>query len=330
MKIQSILIILFFLSVTQVFPVAAGIIDSCVAVVNEDVITLSDVDEVGEPIFRQITEKAPPQELDMALKQARKNIIEKLIEKKLVMRQAARLHISVAEAEIDHALEQVLRDNSIGTEAFKAELEKMGSNEARYRENLRDQILSSKLINYEVRSKVVVPEETIREYYDKQYIEQVTAGSYSILQIGFSLAGEEEDAADPVAVKKAVKKQAEEVRKLAEEGQDFKNLARQYSDLPSADDGGDIGTFQQDEMAAYMRDAVISLQPGEISPVVESPDGYMIFKLLSSRKTGEAMGKVPYGEVKQEIYNTLYKQEIEQRYKAWLEQIRDEAYIKIL
>jgi len=112
-------------------------------------------------------------------------------------------------------------------------------------------------------------------------------------------------------------------------GQDFKQLARQYSDLPSAVDGGDIGAFQEDEMAEYMRDAVTSLKPGEISPVVESPNGYMLFKLLSSQE-GKIITKVPYESVKEEIRNTLYQQEMEKRYDTWLEEIRNQAYIKIL
>ncbi|MCI5222381.1 MAG: hypothetical protein D3924_06860 [Candidatus Electrothrix sp. AR4] len=330
MKIRSFFIFLFFLLIMRSSPIKAEIIDSCIAVVNEDVITLSDVNEAGKPIFQQIIENAPPEQRDAAIKQARENIVKKLIEKKLLIQQAALMNISVTDAEIEHAQEQVLRRNSIGIEEFKAELEKIGSNQSQYRATLREQILSSKLINYEVRSKVVVPEERIREYYDNQYIENVSEGNYYVLQIGFLLADEMKNA-DPDAVKKAVRKEAEAVRKLAAaEGQDFKKLARQYSDLPSATDGGDIGTFQRDEMAAYMRDAVIALQPGEISPVVESPDGYMIFKLLSSRKEGEGTTKVPYEEVKQEIRNTLYKEEIEQRYKTWIEKIRSEAYVKIL
>jgi peptidyl-prolyl cis-trans isomerase SurA len=129
--------------------------------------------------------------------------------------------------------------------------------------------------------------------------------------------------------RKAAEKKAEKVLKLAKEGQNFKQLARQYSDLPSAVDGGDIGAFQKDEMAGYMRDAVTSLQPGEISPVIASPNGYMIFKLLSSQE-GEIITKVPYDSVKEEIRSNLYQQEMEKRYNSWLEEIRGQAYIKVL
>ena len=328
MNIRNILLLLFFLLVVQVSSVHANIIDSCVAVVNDDVITLSEVNEAGKSIFQRAAEEVPPEHLAEALKQARQTVLEKMIEKKLLVQQAEQMHISVSDEDVDRALAQILERNSTTKEQFKSELARMGVDEQQYRENLRDQILSSKLINYEVRSKVVVPEEQILDYYDQHYTEQVEAGGYYILQIGVTL-NTEGMPADPAEAKKVAAKKAERILSLAMSGQDFKQLARQYSDLPSAVDGGDIGAFQKDEMAEYMRDAVTSLKPGEISPVVESPNGYMLFKLLSSQE-GKIITKVPYESVKEEIRSTLYQQEMEKRYDSWLKEIRSQAYIKIL
>ncbi|RWX50342.1 SurA N-terminal domain-containing protein, partial [Candidatus Electrothrix marina] len=169
MKIRWLYILLTLLSVTHTPVARSEIIDSSVAVVNEDVITLSDVNRIGEAIFRQITEEAPPEQREEALKQARKKIITQLIENKLLTQQAAALHISVAEAEIDRAQKQVLQRNGFTDEDFKAELKNTGLSQAQYRETLREQILRSKLINYEVRSKVVVPDEEIQRYFEQQY-----------------------------------------------------------------------------------------------------------------------------------------------------------------
>jgi len=328
MNIRNILLLFLSLLVLQVSSALANIIDSCVAVINDDVITLSEVNEAGKPMFQRVAEQVPPEQLADALKQARQTVIEKLIEKRLLVQQAEQMQISVSDEDVERALAQILERNSTTMEQFKSELAKMGMDEQQYRENLRDQLLGSKLINYEVRSKVIVPEEKIIDYYDQHYTEQVGAGGYYILQIGVTL-DKEGMPADPVEATKAARKKAERILSLAMGGQDFKQLARQYSDLPSAVDGGDIGAFQEDEMAEYMRDAVTSLKPGEISPVVESPNGYMLFKLLSSQE-GKIITKVPYESVKEEIRNTLYQQEMEKRYDTWLEEIRNQAYIKIL
>ncbi len=328
MNIRNILLLFLSLLIVQASSVQANIIDSCVAVVNDDVITLSEVNEAGKPMFQRVAEQVPPEQLADALKQARQTVIEKLIEKRLLVQQAEQMQISVSDEDVDRALAQILERNSTTMEQFKSELARMGVDEQQYRDNLRDQLLGSKLINYEVRSKVIVPEEKIIDYYDQHYTEQVGAGGYYILQIGVTL-DKEGMPADPVEAKEAARKKAERILSLAMGGQDFKQLARQYSDLPSAVDGGDIGAFQKDEMAEYMRDAVTSLKPGEISPVVESPNGYMLFKLLSSQE-GKIITKVPYDSVKEEIRNTLYQQEMEKRYDTWLEEIRSQAYIKIL
>ena len=328
MNIRNILLLFLSLLVLQVSSALANVIDSCVAVVNDDVITLSEVNEAGKPMFQRVAEQVPPEQLADALKQARQTVIEKLIEKRLLVQQAEKMQISVSDEDVERALAQILERNSTTMEQFKSELAKMGMDEQQYRENLRDQLLGSKLINYEVRSKVIVPEEKIIDYYDQHYTEQVGAGGYYILQIGVTL-DKEGMPADPVEATKAARKKAERILSLAMGGQDFKQLARQYSDLPSAVDGGDIGAFQEDEMAEYMRDPVTSLKPGEISPVVESPNGYMLFKLLSSQE-GKIITKVPYESVKEEIRNTLYQQEMEKRYDTWLEEIRNQAYIKIL
>ena len=328
MKLLNFVILACTLAVLNFSTAQANIIDSCVAVVNDEVITLSEVNEAGKPMFQRIAEQVPPDQLAEALKQARKTVIDKLIEKKLLLQQAKLMNISVSDEEVDSTLQRILARNNTTMEQFRTELARMGMTEAQYRTNLHDQILGSKLINYEVRSKVIIPEEQILDYYDKHYTEQVGAGGYYILQIGITLDGKDMPD-DPEAADKLARKKAERILGLAQSGRDFKELARQYSDLPSAVDGGDIGAFQEDEMATYMREAVTRLKPGDISPVVKAPNGYMIFKLLSSQE-GEIITKVPYDSVKEEIRATLYQQEMEKRYDDWFKEIRSQAYIKIL
>ncbi|WP_339136231.1 MAG: SurA N-terminal domain-containing protein [Candidatus Electrothrix sp. GW3-4] len=329
MKMHWLYLLLTFLLVTHVPLSKAEIIDSSVAVVNEDVITRSDVNKLGEAIFQKITKEVPPEQREEVLNQARQKIITQLIENKLLTQQAVALNISVADAEVDRALEQVLQRNDFSNEEFREELKKMGLTKAQYRETLREQILRSKLINYEVRSKVVIPDEEIQRYFEQQYSNQARTEGYYLLQLGVSWADPAKSAGLPAA-KKDARKQVEAAYELANKGQDFKKLVRQYSNLPSAADDGDLGLFKKDEMAAYMRDAVTALQPGEISPIIERPDSYMFFLLLSKGQEEENKERVLDENLKEEIRNKLYKQEAEERYKKWLKKIRSEAYIKIL
>ena len=328
MKTRWLYTLLTFLSVTHAPVAQSVIIDSSVAVVNEDVITLSDINKIGEAIFQQIAEEAPPEQRKKALKQAREKIITQLIENKLLTQQATALHISVTDPEIDRAQEQVLQRNGFSGEDFKAELKKMKLSQAQYRETLREQILRSKLINYEIRSKVVIPDEEIQRYFEQQYRETKTEGYY-LLQLGVSWDDTAKTSSLPAA-KEDARERIKAAHKLAKEGQDFKKLAHQYSNLPSATDGGDLGFFDKNEMATYMRDAVTALQPGEISPIIERPDKYMFFKILANEQGKEGKARGLDENIKEKIRNKLYKQEAEDRYKKWLEKIRSEAYIKIL
>lgn len=296
---------------------AAEVVDSCAAVVNQDVITVSEVEEAVRPIFERIKAEAPFSQRDEAMRQARQAALERLIEKHLILQQAEQMKIAVPDAEVEQAKRQILERGGMSDADFQAELKKMGLSEQQYRDSLREQILSSRLVGYAVRSKVVVPEEKIRNYYETQYTAK--AAGYHLLQIGFKVSGE--------GGKAAARRKAEAVRQRALAGENFQELAKRQSELPSAADGGDIGVFKADEMAPQMREAVAALQPGGISPVVEMPESLMLFKLLAD---GQDAVKAPYASVREEIHELLRQQEMEARYKTWIEEIRSGAYIRIL
>ena len=122
---------------------------------------------------------------------------------------------------------------------------------------------------------------------------------------------------------------AQKVRSLAMSGKDFKDLAKQYSDLHTATEGGDLGSFQANEMATYMSNAVINLKPGELSQIVENDNGYHFFKLVSLQ-AGTVAAKESYEAVQEQIRGKLYQQAMEQRFQAWMKSNREKAYIKIL
>lgn len=330
MKLQRYLLAALVLFLILRGTAVADVVDRVVAIVNNDVITLSEVNDEGKPLFQRIAEQVPAANLQAALQQARQSVIQKLIEKKIIQQEAKKKHITVNDDEVNKAIERILARNHTTMKQLKTQLAAMGMTEKQYRENLRSQILSSKLINYEIRSKIIVPEDKVLDYYDTHYTKHIGEGDYYILQIGCSWKNNTEaSAADLKAAKEAARKKIEHVRSLAVAGKDFKELAHQYSDLPSAADGGDIGIFKKNEMASYMRDAVTTIKPGEISRICETPDGYQIFKVLSS-KEGKIVTKAPFKSVKDDIYQTLYQQEMKVRLKQWLTKMQNQAYIKIL
>ena len=199
--------------------------------------------------------------------------------------------------------------------------------EEEYRSKLHDNILQSKILSVDVRSKIVVTDEMILEYYDQHYTSRVSEGDYYLLQIGFSWNSTNPE--DLEASKDRAFKLAQRVHKLAEEGQDFKALAKKFSDLPSATDGGDIGIFTLDEMAEAMRSAVKELKPGELSPVVEIQSGYQFFKLLSGDSDAIVVTS-SYEKNKEEIREKLYEAKMQEAYQDWVKKLKESAYIQKL
>lgn len=305
---------------------SADIVDRVVAIVNEDVITLSEVNTEGKPLFQRVAEQAPPAELAEALKQVRKTVIDQLIETKIMLQEAEKANITVSETDIDRALELILKKNNSTKEEFQRQLAQMGLTEQQYRKNLKNQVLSSKLVSYEVRSKVIIPESKIIDYYDSHYTERVGEGGYYILQVGIIWDQTGTTVQDS---KNDARKKADRIRSLALGGEDFRQLAREYSDLPSAADGGDIGVLNKDDMSEEMLEIISATKPGNISSVIETSSGFQFFKVLSSQE-GQIITKVPYESVKDDIYEILYQQDIEVRFTDWLKEKKSQSYIKIL
>ena len=301
-------------------------VDRVVAVVNDDVILQTELEKAGGEYFERIRMKAPAGEVESAIEKARGEVLSSLIDNMIVKQKAAELGITVEEAEIDNAITQILSDNNATLEQFRKELAKVNVSMQDYRNNLRNQILQSRLVGQQVRSRIVIVEEDIKEYYEKEYTQEKGESGYYILQIGFNWKNLV--TLDGVSQEEAREK-AEAIRARVLAGESFGELARSYSDFPSATDGGNLGLIKKDEMAAYMRDAILSMHPGDISPIIETGSTFQFFKLLSSRE-GDLVVKAPYESVKDEIREILYRQEMEKDYKAWVENLREQAYIKIL
>jgi peptidyl-prolyl cis-trans isomerase SurA len=307
--------------------VFAELVDRVVAEVNDDVITLSELEKAGESYFQRIRDKAPARELDLALRQARKEVLASLIDKMLLSQAAAKISVTVTEAEIDTAIDQILARNKATIKDFRKDLKSMHMTEQAYRENLFDQILQSKMISYEVKSRIVITEEAIKEYYQKEYTREEGESGYYILQMGFTWEKQGNLVMPGTVAKQDAKKRAEEIRIRVLDGESFKELANSYSNLPSAKDGGDIGMIKKDEMAPYMRDTVLAIRPGEISPIVETESGYQFFKLIAVRD-GETVVLAPYETVRAEIRDLLYQEEVKEQYDIWVIELREKAYIK--
>lgn len=309
--------------------VSAEVVDKVVAVVNNEVITLSELEDEAAGLYRSIAQKNANIPLEEALEQARNSSLNSLIDQMLVDQRAKQYNISVTEEEVDGAYDRMRQNLSLSPAEFKNKLEGAGMTEEFYRTKLKTQILQNKLLSHDVRSKIVITEEMILDYYDENYTSRVDKGSYYLLQMGFIWETSSDGAKQIKTSKQETRKRAERVFKLVKSGQDFKSLAKKFSDLPSATDGGDIGVFTLDEMAPSMREAVAPLAPGGISEIIETTAGFQFFKLLSGEENAIVVTS-SYEAAKEEIKEALYEKKLKEAYSEWVKNLKEEAYIQKL
>lgn len=319
-KITIAAITLFFFTLTPI--VRAEIADRIVAIVNDDIITLSEVNEEGAPYFQDLIKRAPSERLPSEMQKLRQEILSHLIDQRLIEQQAAKFEITVTDEEIDQTIESMLTENRATKEDMKKDLASKGLSEAQYRKQLKNQILQSRLIGREVRSKVVITDEKINEYYKEHYTAKAGVAGFHLLQMGF-LWGDKYKQKNASEARLA----AENAKKQLAAGDNFAAVARASSDLPSKEDGGDIGVFETQELAVHMKDVVLALKSGETSDIIETPNSYQIIQLVSIQDGSESSGP-PMIEVRKEIETKLYQEEGEQLFKKWLSDLRGQAFIK--
>ncbi|HKJ64485.1 MAG TPA: peptidylprolyl isomerase [Desulfopila sp.] len=310
--------------------VSASLVDRVVAVVNNDIITLSELNESGREYLERIKEATPADEQEQALREGRQRVLAKLIDQHLVSQEAQKANITISEAELEDNYAKKLDQMGLTREQFLRKLEGSGLSEKKFKDDLRSQLLRDKLVLYEIRSKIIITEAMVEDYFANHYADKLGEGGFYLQQIGITWGGEAAQVDNLTeAAKDRARQKALNIRERLQEGADFEVVARQESDLPSAAEGGDLGIFEEDDLAAYMRDAVLSLEPGEITPVLETPRAFQIFKLVS-RQEGEEVEEAAYESVKKEIRQKLFEMEFEKEFRSWVEKIKQEAYIKTM
>lgn len=327
--------LLFLLSVSLLLtPVKsdAELIDRVVAIINNDVITLSELQKEGEIIFDRITKTVPEDQRAQALEAARDKILNQLIDQRLIDQKATAKRISVSEAEIDATVERVLQRTGLTYEGLLAKIDQSGITESTYRTNLKTQIQQNKLIGADVHAKIVITEQMIRDHFDQHNRTTITGTSYYLLQMGFNWddpQGRALSEAAQYANRIDAENRAKSIHKAVTAGADFKELAKKHSDLPSREDGGDIGEFQLDEMADFMRDAVRSLKPGEVSDIIPTPAGYQFFQLVAVGENS-AVQEAAFESMKEDIKQELFDKAMQEAYTEWVKELKEEAYIQKL
>jgi len=289
---------------------SAVTVDRIVAVVNNEVITLSELEEaVAEA-------KIPPPQ-----SQIQHEILKKMIEKKLQLQYAKKKGISVNQEELQTALQDIKKRNNFPTDqALKDALAAEHLSLEQYQADLKEQLLLLKLVNREVRSGILIDEAELLDYYTRHLGSFSEPESFKVSQIFFSLPANANS-----STVSDVKTKASHVLELLQNGGDFRELARQYSEGAEAASGGNLGYFKAGHLFPEMDQAISKLQVGQFSGLIQSPSG---FHILSLDEKKPAQPK-PFEAVKDEVREAVYQQRSDELYQQWIRDLWANAYVDI-
>lgn len=296
----------------------AETVDRIVAVVNEDIISLFDLNEAMRPLEARIeeAEKIPERREAMRFK-LREDMLRKLVDQKLTDQEIKRAGITVGDQEVNAAIERIKSTNFYTDEQLREGLKREGLTYEEYRERLRDQILRSKLVAREVKSKIVITEEEIKAYYEAhpdQYKKEKRIHLKNILIR--STPGEEAKA----------RARMEEAVARIKAGDPFDKVAAKYSESPLASSGGELGTFALSQLAPVIREALEGKSQGDVSDILDTPQGLQVFYIAEENTSpGKSME-----DGRAEIEEKLYEKIVNERFDAWLKELRDRSHIKIV
>ncbi len=280
--------------------------DRIVAVVNSDLIMLSDMKREFEAEQARLSRQHEGDELAQRLKTAEYMALTKMIERRLQLQEAKAKKVEVSEQEVKQAVEQMKQ------EGLASEL-----SNPQYARTVRDQLILMKVVDREVRSVIMVGESEMKRYYEEHLNRFALPEEYMLSQILILPRGSDEIADALTKVRRA----SEELKR----GEKFEDVALEFSDGPNASHGGRLGWVRQGDLMPVIERAITPLVPGGISDVVQSSEGFHIIR-LEEKKPRQFR---PFEEVKREIRGLVFEQKSEDMYQSWLADLKNKAYIEI-
>jgi peptidyl-prolyl cis-trans isomerase SurA len=300
----------------------AELVDRVVAIVNNDIILQSDLDHAIATIGVTLDAQGYSQsQKDQILKEQRGQIFEQLIYDKLTDQQVKQHKINIGDHEVDAAIERIRNLNRISSDDLRRRLELEGVSYDDYRKQIKEKILQARLVNREVKSKIVITDEDIQAYYDAHGDEYGVHTKYELRHILIKVP-----AAAGTDAKKDALARINHVYDELQKGESFEKLAREYSEAPSAERDGHLGIFDIAILSGQIRQALGGLEPKQFTKVVDTEQGYQIFYVESIVQTGGRRIE----DVRSEIQEKLFNDVVARKFDEWIKELRQRSHIQIL
>ena len=280
--------------------------DRIVAIVNSELIMLSDVKREFETEQERLSREHRGNDLPQRLKTAEYMALTKLIERRLQLQEAKAKKVEVSDLEVKQALEQMKRQGS-----------PFDLTNANHVQAVRDQLLLTRVVDLHIRGNITVGDSELKRFYQEHRDRFALPEEYQLSQIIIHPRSSDGLADALTKARRAM----DDLKR----GEKFAEVAMQYSDGANALHGGRLGWVRQGELLPAIERAVAHLVPGGVSDIIESSEGIQIIR-MDDRKPKQFRR---YEDARREIQDLVYQQKSDDMYQAWLIELKNKAYIEI-
>jgi len=287
----------------------AELVEKIIGVIGEKVYTLRDMETLASDFGLKLEKGNNPFEDELKRESFLKEIWSKFVEREILEKEAQRLGLGPKNEEVQKLYEDVRRRYGLSNEEMENELKKQNFTPEGYKRYLRAQLQKARLIEVFISSRIKPSESELMAYYEAHGDRYKNPLRIRVSQIFISFSGRSEEEA-----LKMIRRVFYELK----EGKPFEEVAKEYSEDPSARFGGDIGYIESEEVDPYIWEEIKDLQIGEISLPIRSKQGIHIFQ-VTDREEEKA---IPFNEVRSRVLEDWWKETIEQEYAKWLEEMK--------
>jgi parvulin-like peptidyl-prolyl isomerase len=289
------------------------IIERVVAKVNGDIVTLSEF--VARQAAAVQASRVPAERVERYLRENNARILQEAIDELLLTQRASELGLRLRPEYLQEMIESIKKENGIESDdALREQLSREGMSIDDLRRNIERSVLRRQVLGRELEARAGVSETEARSDYEARLAEYTQPARVRLQEILVARA----DGRDTLAV-------AGQLLARARAGEDFAALAREHSDAPTREAGGDLGTLNQGEMNPVIESELAALGPGDVSEPLATPEGYRIFRVVE-RTEGSV---TPFDQVREEILRRLAQERYAQEYEAYIEGLRKSATIDV-
>jgi len=293
------------------------IVEAIVAIVNDDVITLTDYKREYDNLYQMLRSRYQGEQFDQQWDLARASLLDSMITDLLLIQEAAKMDLNVSE-QVKMTIENIKSENNLTTdEQLKQALAQQGMEFETFRRDLETQFLKQNIIFGEVGRKIAIDDSVIVAYYKQHQEEFIEPVQFTIKAIYIA---EEGKLGDEIEAKK------QEIDSRIEAGDDFGQLSSEYSEGPEKDSQGDLGSFKEGELEKTLEEPVDALEVGGTSPWINMREGWWKLKLVDRQERGLK----DFEDVRKEIEEKLFSEEQQKELEKYLNDLKERSYIKIL